>query len=70
MEQIAPQISQQTAVRAASTRSLLYAYVKRLIDIGLSAVGLVVLSPVFLVIGLAIALDSGLPILYRCQRIG
>ncbi len=70
MEQIAPQISQPSVVRAASTRSLLYVFTKRLIDIGLSAVGLVVLSPVFLVIGLAIALDSGMPILYRCQRIG
>ena len=66
MERVTP----QTAVRAVPTRRLHYAFVKRLIDIGLSAVGLVVLSPAFLVIGLAIALDSGLPILYRCQRIG
>ena len=66
LEQIAP----QTTVRAVPTRSLRYPFVKRLIDISLSAVGLVVLSPVFLVIGLAIGLDSGLPILYRCQRIG
>ncbi len=30
---------------------------------------LVVLSPVFLIIGIAIALDTGLPVIYRCQRL-
>jgi lipopolysaccharide/colanic/teichoic acid biosynthesis glycosyltransferase len=66
LEEIAP----QTAVSAALARGLHYAFVKRLIDIGLCAVGLVVLSPVFLAIGLAIALDSGAPVLFRCVRIG
>jgi Sugar transferases involved in lipopolysaccharide synthesis len=62
--------TQQTRSQAASPSRLLYLFTKRLIDIGLSAVGLVVLSPVFLAIGIAITLDSGLPVLYRCQRIG
>ncbi len=47
-----------------------YAFVKRCLDIVLSAVLLLVFSPVLLLAGLAIFVDSGLPILYSGERIG
>ena len=43
---------------------------KRLIDIILSACGIVVLSPVLLVLVIAIKLDSPGPVLFRQKRIG
>ena len=43
---------------------------KRLIDIGLSACGIVVLSPVLLVLVIAIKLDSPGPVLFRQKRVG
>ncbi|MEP7081437.1 MAG: sugar transferase [Chloroflexota bacterium] len=57
---------------AASRRASLgaYAAVRRVVDVIGSFVLLVVLSPVLVVIGLAIALDSGIPIIYRCERLG
>jgi lipopolysaccharide/colanic/teichoic acid biosynthesis glycosyltransferase len=47
-----------------------YPVIKRTLDLIGSATLLVVLSPVFLVIAIAIVLDGGLPIIYRCQRLG
>ena len=43
---------------------------KRLLDVFVSAIGLVVLSPVLLAISVAIALDGGAPVLFRQDRIG
>ncbi|TCT12620.1 lipopolysaccharide/colanic/teichoic acid biosynthesis glycosyltransferase [Tepidamorphus gemmatus] len=43
---------------------------KRAFDILASAIGLVVLSPVLLAIGLAIRLESGPPVLFRQTRVG
>jgi len=43
---------------------------KRLLDVVLAGVGLVVLSPVLAVSALATLLDSGIPVLYRQVRIG
>ncbi|MDP9249750.1 MAG: sugar transferase [Chloroflexota bacterium] len=61
---------QATAVGAVPTPRLLYSFVKRAVDIVASLLALIVLSPVLLLIALAIWLDSGLPILYRCERTG
>lgn len=44
--------------------------VKRLFDILVSAVGLLLLAPFLLLIGLLIRLDSPGPSLFRCQRMG
>lgn len=44
--------------------------VKRVLDLFLSALALVVLSPVFLVLALLIKLDSKGPVLFRQKRIG
>ena len=43
---------------------------KRLIDIVLSACGIVVLSPVLLILVIAIKLDSPGPVLFRQKRVG
>jgi len=50
--------------------SLLYYALKRLIDIILAAVGVVLLLPVFLVIAICIKLDDGGDILYFREMIG
>ncbi len=65
------QISQrQAAADSASLSRLLYYFTKRLVDIFGSALLLVVLSPLMVAIAAAIWLDSGLPVIYRCQRLG
>lgn len=48
----------------------MYAVIKRGIDILLSALGLIILSPVFLILILAIKLDSKGPVLFRQKRVG
>lgn len=45
-------------------------YIKRLIDIVLSACGLIVLSPVFLILAIAIKIDDPGPVIFRQKRIG
>lgn len=45
-------------------------YGKRLLDILLSAIGLVVLSPVFLVLAISIKLDDPGPVFFRQKRVG
>ena len=67
MEQISR--SQSAAEAPAFSRSLYYIG-KRLSDIGMAALLLVVLSPVLLLIALATFLDSGLPIIYQSRRLG
>lgn len=47
-----------------------YLPIKRLIDLVLSSIGLIVLSPVFLVIIIMIKLDSKGPILFKQKRVG
>ena len=48
----------------------MYLKIKRLIDIILSLLGLIVLSPVFLILILAIKLDSNGPVLFKQKRVG
>lgn len=45
-------------------------YIKRIIDIFLSFAGLVVLSPIYLVIALAIIIDDPGPVLFTQKRVG
>jgi O-antigen biosynthesis protein WbqP len=51
-------------------RILVYKKIKRLLDIILSLLGLIVLSPFLLIIALAIKLDSKGPVLFKQMRIG
>lgn len=65
------QVTQQgTAVRVASPSALLYRVTKRSFDLVAAGLGLVVLSPLLLLVAVGILIDGGLPILYRCQRVG
>jgi O-antigen biosynthesis protein WbqP len=48
----------------------MYPFVKRFMDIVLSLIGLIVLSPLFIVIVLCIKLDSPGPVLFRQKRVG
>jgi O-antigen biosynthesis protein WbqP len=48
----------------------MYVKIKRFIDIILSVIGLIILSPVFIIIVLSIKLDSKGPILFRQKRVG
>lgn len=43
---------------------------KRLFDVSVSFLALVVLLPLFVVIALLVVLDSGLPVFYRQERVG
>ena len=43
---------------------------KRLIDLALSALGLIVLSPLFLILAIAIKLDDPGPVFFRQKRVG
>lgn len=49
---------------------MIYLKIKRLVDILLSFIGLVVLSPILLILVIAIKLDSKGPILFRQKRVG
>ena len=48
----------------------MYVYIKRGIDFILSLLGLVVLAPVFLLLIIAIKIDSPGPVLFRQKRVG
>lgn len=48
----------------------MYQYVKRTIDFIMALVGLIVLSPVFLILIIAIKVDSKGPILFKQKRVG
>ncbi len=48
----------------------MYLKIKRLLDIILSLLGLIILSPIFAIIILAIKLDSKGPVLFKQERVG
>ncbi|MFE4072828.1 sugar transferase [Peribacillus sp. YIM B13477] len=48
----------------------MYLKIKRLIDIILSIMGLIILSPIFLILIIAIKLDSKGPVLFKQKRVG
>jgi len=54
----------------AERESITYRLSKRMFDLAVATSVLVLLSPLMLVIAIAISVESGLPILFRQQRIG
>ena len=48
----------------------MYTFIKRVIDIILSLIGLIILSPVFLILIIVIKVDSKGPILFKQKRVG
>ena len=59
-----------TAAGQVSLGRLLYYFLKRVVDIVGGSLLLVLFSPLILTIALAIWIDDGVPIVYRCQRLG
>lgn len=57
-------------IQNISTRHSFYDPAKRLIDIAVACITLVVFSPFFLMIALAVALSSPGPVIFRQERIG
>lgn len=49
---------------------MIYLKIKRLLDIILSLIGLIILSPVFLILIVAIKIDSKGPVLFKQKRVG
>jgi len=49
---------------------MVYLKIKRIIDITLSVVGLLILSPLFLILIVAIKIDSKGPVLFKQKRVG
>ena len=47
-----------------------YRHLKRLLDLLIALIGVVVLSPLLLAIALAVAAEDGFPVLYRARRVG
>ncbi len=47
-----------------------YRYLKRLLDLLIALIGVVVLSPLLLAIALAVVVEDGFPVLYRAKRVG
>ena len=45
-------------------------YVKRMLDMLISGVGLILLSPFYLIIALAVGIETGFPVFYRAPRGG
>ncbi len=64
---VAPSSARQRAEVLPADRT--YLALKRLTDIVLSALALIVLSPLFLVIAIAIKLDSPGPVIFRQKRV-
>jgi len=64
--------AQQTlpVMTISTPKRTVYPIVKRFFDVVLSALALVVLSPVFLIAAIAIKAEDGGPVLYRHTRIG
>lgn len=56
--------------KAGGSFTMVYLKIKRLIDIILSTLGLIILSPVFLVLIIAIKVDSPGPVLFKQKRVG
>ena len=64
---------EQTGLYVAASRPAritAYGAVRRAIDVAASFVLLVVLLPFMAAVALAIWADSGIPIIYRCRRLG
>jgi len=60
----------RSVVQATADRRPVTSSRKRLVDVGGSIAGLLVLVPLFVVVALAIAIVDGRPILFRQRRIG
>ncbi|MGB8543330.1 MAG: TIGR03013 family XrtA/PEP-CTERM system glycosyltransferase [Candidatus Acidiferrales bacterium] len=51
-------------------KDVLLMFTKRALDVVISAVALVIMSPIMLLASLAIVIESGMPVLFRQERVG
>lgn len=51
-------------------RIIIYKIIKRVLDIGISLIGLTVLSPLLLIVSIAIKLESTGPVIFQQERLG
>lgn len=58
------------SIQKATNKKMAYKKTKRIMDVILSAVGMIVLSPIFLIIAIAIKLDSKGSVFFSHNRIG
>ena len=58
------------AIQQTGSSLSIYKYMKRGIDIILSLLGIILLSPIFMIVALAIKIDSKGPIIFTHKRIG
>lgn len=60
----------QTTAKMSGYAGVYNRYIKRILDFSLAAVAVLILSPLYLVIAVLIALEDGFPVLYRAERGG
>ncbi len=70
MGEIRPSQDYEVRTIQAEDEKVIYEFLKRIIDILMSVLSLIVLSPVFIIIAIAIKLDSSGPIVYSQTRVG
>lgn len=63
-------LSEKECVNNNTQNSIFYSIVKRIMDIVLSSLGLIVLSPLILIVGIAIKVESKGPIVFVQERVG
>ena len=64
------QVKEQEIVKSYNNEKVLYSIVKRSLDIIASLVGLILLSPIILIVAILIKLESKGPIVFSQKRIG
>jgi lipopolysaccharide/colanic/teichoic acid biosynthesis glycosyltransferase len=67
---MADRATSKSALTSISPRGTLYPAFKRVLDVAMAVFAIVVLAPAFAVIAVAIVIGSGLPVLYRQERVG
>src|SRR5579871_4935 len=66
-----PSVSERPAIiRSASWRSPIHTAIKRTLDVVISLLSLLILSPIFLAISIAVKLNSPGPVFYRWRVVG
>jgi O-antigen biosynthesis protein WbqP len=64
------QLSPKLLINLSRSVTGMYMKIKRLIDIILSLIGLIVLSPIYLILIIAIKIESRGPVLFKQKRVG
>lgn len=63
-------LSEKECVNSGTQNSIFYNAIKRIMDVFLSSLGLIILSPLLLIVAIAIKLESRGPIVFVQERVG